>query len=96
MIYAILTDLKKGGMPFQNDEIPSTEADIQLRVSEDATLLAFEDPSDCVLANQYTRDLGKLLWPVTEETIHPDDFPPDETFSNYRDFQVWLSRRENG
>lgn len=94
MVYAILTTPGKGGMPFQNGERPPQAPGNPLRISEDATLLAFENQPDRVFANQYARASGKLLWYVTQDFLHSDDLPAEETFSSYREFQAWLSRRD--
>ena len=97
MVYAILTTPGKGGMPFQNGERPPQAPGNPLRISEDATLLAFENQPDRVFANQYARVSGKLLWYITKDVLHPDDLlVPDETFSSYREFKAWLSSQENG
>ena len=93
MFYAILTTAGKG-TPFKIMDAPPSAPGDPLRVSPDATLVAFERQPDRVFANQYARASGQILWYVNEEILHRDDMPADETFSSYHDFQVWLSRRD--
>ena len=96
MHYGVLTNLGKCGMPFQYGERPPTAPGDPLRVSADATLLAFENQPDRVFANQYARVSGKLLWYVTEDILHPDDLPAAETFGSYREFQTWIRQNPDG
>ena len=96
MHYGVLTNLGEGGMPFENNKRPPTAPGDPLRLSEDATLLAFANQPDRVFANQYARASGKLLWYVAENILHPDDLPAAETFSSYREFQTWIRQNPDG
>ena len=90
MFYAILTTPGKNGSPFQKPETAPAAPGDPLRVSEDATLLAFENQPDRVFATQYARACSKLLWHMQEQILHPDDLPATETFSSYREFVKWI------
>ena len=93
MFYAILTEAGRG-MPFNYAETPPTAPGDPLRISENATLVAFENQPDLVFASKCACVSGKILWHVTENILHRDDLPAAETFSNYREFQNWLILRD--
>ena len=91
MFYAVLTNQ---GTPFQIRETPPTAPGSPLRVTEDATLLAFENQPSRLFASKYATASGKILWHVTEDILHIGDLPPAKIFTSCHAFQVWLSRRE--
>ena len=90
MVYRILTNLGKGGSPFQYTNTSPTAPGDPLRVSPQATLVAFENQHDSVLARQIALAYGKMFWHVTEDILHPDDLPAAEVFSSGREFKRWL------
>lgn len=94
MFYAILTNV--GTTPFQVPKKPSAAPGDPLRLSNKGSLLCFENQPDRLFAGKYARASGKVLWFVEKEILNRDDLPADETFSSCHDFQVWLSRRDNG
>ena len=94
MFYAIMTTAGEGGVPHKKPETPPTVPGEPLRVSENATLLAFANQPDRVFARRTASAYGKILWDVSEEIIHPDDLPADEVFDSYEEFQAWLTRRD--
>ena len=89
MHYAILTKVGKGGSPFVSEN-PQLAPGSPLRVSEDATLIAFENYNDRLLARGDALAYGKNFWHVTEDILHADDLPAAETFSSGREFVLWL------
>ena len=93
MFYAVLTEAGRE-MPFNYAGTPPTAPGDPLRVSERATLVAFENQPDLVFASKYACASGKILWHVTESILHHDDLPDAKTFSSYRDFQSWLVCRD--
>ena len=94
MVYAVLTKL--GTPPFKRPKTPPTAPGDRLRLSEDATLVGFVNQSDKVFGRKWAMAYGNLLWDATEHTMHSDDLPAAVEFKSCHDFQVWLSRRENG
>lgn len=94
MYYAVLTNLGEGGSPFKCPETAPEAPGSPLRVSEDATLIAFENQPARFFAGKYALASGKILWHATEEILHRDDLPADEIFDTCQEFQVWLSRRD--
>lgn len=92
MYYAVLTKL--GTPPFQIPNTPPTPPGDRLRLAKGATLLVFVNQPDRVFASRWAAAYGKILWHVTEHTMHSDDLPAVE-FESCHDFQVWLSRRED-
>ena len=95
MVYAILTTAGAGGAPHKKPDVPPTAPGNPLRISENATLLAFENQPNRVFARKTASAYGKILWTVTENVIHPDDLPADETFSSHREFENWLRQHNN-
>ena len=91
MFYAVLTNQ---GTPFQISDTPPQAPGNPLRVSPDATLLAFENQPSRLFASKYARAASKQLWHVTEDILHRDDLPVAEVFTTCHDFQVWLFRRD--
>lgn len=94
MYYGILTNAREGGSPFKKPETPQTAPGDPLRVSEDATLVAFERQPTRLFARKDAAAYGKILWTVTKSILHPDDLPADEVFKTNQEFIVWLSRRD--
>ena len=94
MFHAVLTNLGEGGSPFERPETAPQAPGSPLRVSEDATLIAFVNQPDRLFAGKYALASGKVVWHVTEEMLHRDDLPADKIFSSCQEFQVWLSRRD--
>ena len=94
MNYAILTNLGEGGSPFQKPKTAPTAPGNPLRVSPEATLVAFENQPDSVFARGDAAAYGKIMWSVTKQILHADDIPDAEVFSSCNDFRVWLSRRD--
>ena len=95
MVYRILTNLGKGGSPFVIPDTTPTAPGDPLRVSPKATLIAFENQPDSVLAGKDAMAYGKILWCVTEDILHPDDLPAAEVFSSGREFENWLRQHNN-
>ena len=92
MHYAILTTPGKGGLPFKTLETAPEAPGDPLRVSENATLLAFENQPTLVIASQFATTYGKLLWHVPEQILHPDDLPARETFKTCQEFMMWMTQ----
>ena len=88
MVYRILTNLGKGWESLQSTQDTANRLHrcSPLRVSENATLIAFENQPDSVLAGKDARAYGKILWCVTEDILHPDDLPAAKVFSSGREF----------
>ena len=97
MYYGILTKLGEGGMPFKPSKTPPTAPGDPLSISENATLIGFENQPDSVFARQTAAAHGKILWSVSGVNLHPDDLKDAETFGSCGDFQRWLfeSEKEN-
>lgn len=90
MFYGILTRPGQGGMPFQTIDAPPTAQGEPLRVSPDATLVAFENQPDRLFAARLANTLGRILWYMDENILHPDDLQDAVKFDAYSDFQMWL------
>lgn len=94
MFYGILTNAGEGGAPFKKPDTPPTAPGNTLRLSPEATLLAFETQPSWLFASKYARAYSKILWSVDKKMLHRDDLPAAEVFGSCHDFQVWLSCRD--